>query len=246
MRGCRQAALAAVVLLVFVTPASAGHGSVDRKRVRFGHSAQGRPLRAIRLGDPHARRTVLVVGQIHGSEPAGRDVIRALRRLHRPLGNAQIWTVLTVNPDGNRAGVRTNAHGVDLNRNFSYGWSGTEPPGSGYYAGPSPFSEPESRAVRRLVQRIRPDLTVWFHQPWNAVLACGGRHRTESRFAQIAHMSVECRGEGLPGTATSWEEHSYRGTSAFVVEFHAGALTSAELRRATRATAHVAVKGAGP
>jgi protein MpaA len=186
----------------------------------------------------------LVVGEIHGNEPAGRDVVRALRHLGRGFRRVAVWTVLTVNPDGHRADVRGNAHGVDLNRNFSYRWSGSEPPGSGYYAGPSPFSEPESRAVRRLVRRIEPDLTVWFHQPWDAVLACGSHHRVESRFAQIAGMGVECRGEGLPGTATSWEEHHFPASNAFVVEFHSGTLSSSELRRATRATAHVAAKGA--
>ena len=76
------------------------------------------------------------------------------------------------------------------------------------------------------------------------MLACGSHHNVESRFAAIARMQVECRGDGLPGTATSWEERRFEGSSAFVVEFHSGALSSAELRRATRATAHVAAKGA--
>ena len=121
--------LSGAVLLAFATSAGAGHGGNERTRVRFGHSVQGRPLRAVRMGKPHARRTALVVGQIHGDEPVGREVIHALRHLDRGFKHAEVWTVLTVNPDGNRAGVRGNAHGVDINRNFSYHWSETEPPG---------------------------------------------------------------------------------------------------------------------
>ena len=165
-----------------------------RHHARIGHSVQARALTAVRLGNPNAKRTALIVGQIHGDEPVGREVIRALRHLHRGFHRVAIWTVLTVNPDGNRLDTRKNAHGVDLNRNFSYHWSNAQPPSSGYYGGPSPFSEPESRAVRRLAKRIRPNLTIWYHQPWNAVLACGGGHRIESRYAEIADMRVLCRG----------------------------------------------------
>jgi hypothetical protein len=160
--------------------------------------------------------------------------------------------------------TRKNAHGVDLNRNFSVGWSGSEPPSSGYYGGPHPFSEPESRAVRRLARRIHPNVSIWFHQPWNAVLACGHHHRLESRFAKIARMRTECRGNHLPGTVIDWENQckAVRGFApkaagkvaggdrksfcghAFVVEFHGGSLSAAEIRHAAHAAAHAAAKGA--
>lgn len=239
--------VAVLAALVVASPTLAadrvrGSASGGRHRLRFGHSVRGRPLVAVRQGDASARRTVLVVGQIHGNEPAGRDVIRALRHLHRDFGRVAVWTVIGVNPDGNRLGTRKNADGVDLNRNFSYRWSHAEPPSSGYYGGPEPFSEPETRAVRRLANRIHPDLTIWYHQPWNGVLACGGGHPIESRYAQVARMRVLCRGEGLPGTATSWEEHRFGGT-AFVVEFGAGPLTHSAAVRNARAAAHVAVHG---
>jgi murein peptide amidase A len=217
--------------------------SSNRLHVTFGHSVDGRRLVAVRLGNPDAKRTALVVGQIHGDEPAGRGVVQALRRLDRPFSSVAIWTVLSVNPDGNRLDTRKNAHGVDLNRNFSVGWSGSAPPSSGYYAGPHPFSEPETRAVRRLARRIRPNISIWFHQPWDAVLACGHRHRLESRFAHIARMRTECRGNHLPGTAIDWEDKRLGG-HAFVVEFHGGRLSASEIRHAAHATAHVAVKGA--
>ena len=207
----------------------------------FGRSVRGRPLVATEAGNPGAMRTALVVGQIHGDEPAGRKVVELLRHRRHGLGGVDLWTVKTVNPDGNRLDTRQNAHGVDLNRNFSYRWASVEPPGSRYYQGPHPFSEPESRAVRRLVRRIRPDVSIWYHQPWGAVLRdpCHGANRIQRRYARIARMPLSCRGAGLPGTAIDWENHR-AGGKAFVVELGPGKLPSSVARRNARAALRVA------
>ena len=127
-----------------------------------GHSVHGTPIQAVRTGASDAPRTVLVVGDVHGNERAGRAVIRLLRRTAPPAG-VQVWTVATANPDGERAGTRHNAHGVDLNRNFPDRWRpGAR--GDVFYPGPSVASEPETKAVQRLVRRLRPDVTVYYHQ----------------------------------------------------------------------------------
>lgn len=209
-------------------------------RLQFGRSVEGRALVARGLGDPAAARTALIVGEIHGDEPAGRTVIRRLR--HRPgrLRGVEAWTVSSLNPDGHHDGRRTNVHGVDLNRNFSVGWDGSEPPGSGYYAGSRPFSEPETRALRRLVRRLDPDVTIFYHQPWGAVLLpCSEPAPLQKRYAQIAGLPGDrCRGQRLPGTATRWMNG--RGGTAFVVELEAGALSRRTVRRHARAAARVA------
>jgi protein MpaA len=207
-------------------------------RILAGKSVQGRAIRALRLGDPDADRVGLVVGVIHGDERAGLRVTRALKRRWRELRGAQVWVVDAVNPDGLEAGTRKNARGVDLNRNFPYRWSSAEPPSSGYYGGPRPFSEPESRAVRALVTRIEPDVSIWYHQPWGAVLACKGRPRVAARYAKLTGMATSCRGKGLPGTAISWQKHRFPGTNAFVVEFGHRKIR----RRAARRNAWAAVK----
>ena len=87
------------------------------------------------------------------------------------------------------------------------------PPSSGEYPGPRPFSEPESRAVRRLVKRVRPRVTIWYHQPWGQVLLpCHGPAQAQRRYARIAHLPTKrCRGQRLPGTATRWQNHRCRG-----------------------------------
>jgi hypothetical protein len=216
------------------------------KRLTFGDSVRGTKLRAIRLGDPDATRKALVVGSIHGNEAEGQEIVRMLRRSHRDTPAVQLWVVKTVNPDGVDGGTRKNARGVDLNRNFSYRWRGAVPASSGYYPGPHPFSEPETRAVRRLARRLKPRVTIWYHQPWGQVLLpCHGPARVQKRYARIARLPVErCRGQRLHGTATSWQNHRLPGR-AFVVELPGGELRNSAARRHARAAAKVARSGAG-
>ena len=235
---------ATVALLAGLGDAAPASGAL--KRITFGDSAGGMKLRAVRLGDPDARRKALVVGSIHGDESEGHEIVRRLRRSHRNTPAVQLWVVTSVNPDGVQAGTRRNARGVDLNRNFSYRWRGGVPPSSGYYPGPHPFSEPESRAVRRLARRIKPRVTIWYHQPWGQVLApCRGPARKQKRYARLANLPLKrCRGQRLRGTATSWQNHRLPGT-AFVVELPGGELPSSAARRHARAAAKVARSGAG-
>ncbi|HWC26879.1 MAG TPA: DUF2817 domain-containing protein, partial [Solirubrobacteraceae bacterium] len=201
---------------------------------------EGRPIAARRIGRRAGARRVLVVGAIHGDEGAGRAVVRALARAGAP-GGAELWLVSTVNPDGSRRRTRTNARGVDLNRNFPHGWRRSAP-GRGDHGGPRPLSEPETRAVRRLILRVRPRLTIWFHQPWGQVLApCRGPAPLQRRYATVARLPLKrCRGSDLPGTATRWQMHALPATTAFVVELRAGRLSAAAVRRHVRAVRAVA------
>ncbi len=81
----------------------------------LGYSVRHRPVTAVALGDPDSPRRVLVVGCIHGSEPAGIAIATALAR-GSPPAQADLWIVPDLNPDGVAAGTRQNARGVDLNR----------------------------------------------------------------------------------------------------------------------------------
>ena len=201
---------------------------VSATSLLFGHSAQGRPLEATRVGEGPVK--VLVVGSIHGDETAGQAVIRRLRRARPPQGT-ELWLVESVNPDGVVRGTRQNARGVDLNRNFARRWRRGGSPFQTYFPGPRAFSEPEAHAVRRLVRRLRPDVTVWYHQQLRLVHLTPGADR--------ALVRGYARRVGLPartlppyrGTATSWQNHTFGHTSAFVVELPAGRLDAAAVRR---------------
>jgi N-acetylmuramoyl-L-alanine amidase len=195
-----------------------------------GHSAQGRPVHAVHQGDPDAPRTVLVVGSIHGNETAGHAVIRQIRRMRPPAGT-QVYTVRSANPDGVRRKTRQNARGVDLNRNFPHRWRAAGHPFDTYFPGPSAASEPETRAMRSLIRKTRPEVTIWFHQHMRLVVQTPGASKPLiNRYARRVGLPVRT----LPnyrGTATSWSNATYPGTSAFVVELAAGSLTPSLARR---------------
>ena len=210
----------------------------------FGHSAQGRELVAHIDGEPGAHRRVLIVGSIHGNETQGHRVIRRLRRHYAGrLEGVALWTVMTVNPDGVAANTRGNAHSVDLNRNFSTNWKPI-PPSSGYYSGPKPFSEPETKAVRRFLRGIRPDVTIWYHQPFGRTLIpCDRRgRRVALRYARLSGLPADDCFPTPPGAATGWQDERL-DEKAFVVEFPAGRLSRGEVRRHARAVVEIAEPG---
>jgi protein MpaA len=90
------------------------------------------------------------------------------------------------------------------------------------------------------VRRIQPDLSIWYHQPWRAVLACHGSPQVAVEYAKLVGMSTSCRGAGLRGTAISWETHVIPGTSAFVVEMPPGKISGRSATRQARAALTVA------
>jgi beta-N-acetylhexosaminidase len=139
-----------------------------------------------------------------------------------------------LNPDGAAAGRRQNAHGVDLNRNFPFRWRRAGRPFDTFYSGRRPLSEPESSALARLVRRIRPDVSVWYHQHLRLVTGQGGDARVRRRYARLTGLPVR-RLPAYRGTVVSWENHRLPGTTAFVVELPAGRLTKAAAKRHARA-----------
>jgi protein MpaA len=223
------------------TPAAVRFEVVPRREV-IGHSVDGRPIVVRRWGDPWRERSMLVVGNIHGNEQQGiRVVDRISGHIGRSLHGVDLWTIETVNPDGLAANTRGNAHGVDLNRNFPYGWRSI-PPSSGYYSGPQALSEPESRAVKRFLQRVRPEISVWYHQPWGATLIpCNRSDDTALLYARLSGLGPrdDCNQSAYPGSVIRWQDHVL-GTIAFVVEFPAGSLSRAEVRRHTSAVLRIA------
>ncbi len=182
-------------------------------------------------GPSTAARRVLLVGVIHGNEQAGLAITRAERQSRVPPG-VQLWVVPELNPDGVAADTRQNAHGVDLNRNFPYRWQYYSDPT--YYSGPRPESEPETRAAMRLVNRIHPTVTITYHQHMDLVDESGGDRGIARRYAQVAGMRPTCL-TFLPGEETAWSNHTFPGTTSFVVELPAGPLGPAALARQLRA-----------
>jgi protein MpaA len=207
----------------------------------IGHSVEGRPIQPVALGAESAPHRVLVVGCIHGNETAGIPIVQKLIETGAPAGT-EIVAVTSVNPDGCARGTRQNAHDVDLNRNFPSNWSPIGRKGSLQWSGPRPLSEPESRYSVLLIDRLRPQITIWFHQHQGFVRAWGQSIPTARRFARLA--AYPYRSIRWPfGTASNWQNHRFPGTASFVVELPAGPVPAARIAVWVRAIRQIAVEG---
>ena len=189
----------------------------------------GAPLVAERIGDVGGRR-VLVIGVIHGDEDAGSAILDDLRSEPVPDG-VELWVVDSMNPDGQAAQVRQNANGVDLNRNFPDSWGPIGVPGDSEYAGTGPASEPETQAIVNLVDQLRPDITIWYHQDLFVISPAKGREgRIRQRYAELTNWPMGgISGGTYTGIAATWARHALADQDgvAFIVEL-GPTLSSAE------------------
>jgi murein peptide amidase A len=200
------------------------------RRLVLGYSVDRRPITAIERGDPDSSRRALIVGCIHGNEPAGIAIARVLATTAVPP-EVDLWVVPDLNPDGVAADTRVNADGVDLNRNFPYRWARLGAPGSIHYAGPRPLSEPESRILAKLLRSVRPTLGIWYHQALTVVDSSQGPLVAERRYAAATGLPLR-RLPDYPGSAVGFEDHLF-GPTAFVVELPGGMLTRTQVLRHT-------------
>jgi murein peptide amidase A len=229
-------ALIALGMAILATPGGQAQAHAPRHgpiRHVLGESAGGRTIVANEVGDPHAARKLLVVGCIHGTECAGLAIAEHLLRLRVPRG-LDLWILPDLNPDGYASGHRQNGHGVDLNRNFPSQWRAMGHPWDLEYPGPRPASEPETRIAMRLILRLRPRATIWYHQHQDLVRAWGPSIRVARTYARLVDLPFR-RLPWPAGTATNWQNHRLRGTSAFVVELPAGQPSDTETDRFARA-----------
>lgn len=188
-------------------------GRADERQM-IGHSVGGRPILDFEDSAPSPTLKVLVVGAIHGNEAAGMRITRRLIAADAPA-RTELLVVPTINPDGLAANTRGNAHGVDLNRNFPYCW---RPLGGGEYSGTAPLSEPETRAAYGLILREKPDLTIWFHQPFGLIDRPNGNPFAAHRFAGLINLPLVRLPGPYPGSASRWQNHHFKGSTAFVAE----------------------------
>jgi protein MpaA len=200
-----------------------------------GHSLRGRPIELLEVGDLSLPGRLLVFGCIHGDE-CGASALEPLRN-GCPDQYLHAYVVPNLDPDGSAAGSRLNGRGVDLNRNFPAGWRPIGGRGNLEYAGPRPFSEPETRLAARLIRRLQPRVTIWFHQHWGDgayVRAWGGSVPAGRRFAELAGIGLRLL-HWPAGTAPNWQNHRFPGTASFVVETPRGKLSESLRVRLTAA-----------
>ncbi len=161
----------------------------------IGNSVEGRPIEVFSFGN--GDKHLLFVGGIHGGYE-WNSVYLAYRFIDHIEENPSLITdnltvsiIPSANPDGlfkivgsgarftvedipdsDHSSGRFNANGVDLNRNFDCKWAPQSTwRGNIVSAGTSPFSEPESQAIRDFVLENSPDAVVFWHSQANAVYA---------------------------------------------------------------------------
>ena len=169
----------------------------------------------------------------------------------------EIWCVPLVNPDGNhmfvhesRFAIRKNEHdndddghadpfeGVDLNRNYPFGWGeigSSKKPMHKWYRGPAAGSEPETKAMMELAARERFAAAISFHtfgtEVFSSYVVETARDMkpdlSKTIAAEIAaaappqpnERSYKAGKTGYPvaGTDQDWHLHAH-GTIAYVLE----------------------------
>lgn len=146
----------------------------------FGQSAGGRDLLAYRYGT--GDQVIMLVGGIHAGFEANTVQLVTELKDHFSRSPRDILPPITLiivpslNPDGLTYGRqlrgRFNGNNVDLNRNWGCGWSE-----EAFFreqtvnAGAQAFSEPETRALGSLIQRVQPRAVLFYHAAANGVFA---------------------------------------------------------------------------
>jgi len=181
----------------------------------YGKSVLGAPLLYF-PAEVVSPQSGLVIAGTHGDETASVVALSCALRTLVP-GARRHHVILAVNPDGCQLGLRANANGVDLNRNFPadnwqtgetvYRWtSETTQRDVLLSTGVSAGCEPETSALCQLIAQLNPPWIVSFHEP----LACVEQATREPLAvwlaARLALPLVDSVGYATPGSFGSWCE----------------------------------------
>jgi predicted deacylase len=169
----------------------------------IGQSVEGRPIELVRFGEGPA--PVLVIAAIHGDEPTSKYVADHLIQMLADVPKVNAAVIPCANPDGLAADQRTNAYGVDLNRNFpAANWKKSHPGRTD--GGPAPASEPESAALVEVLRSLKPRLIISIH---SMETPCDNYDGPGQEIAELMsrhnHYPVRATiGYPTPGSLGSW------------------------------------------
>ena len=158
------------------------------------------------IGREASVNNVLIIGVFHGDEPQGKYLIEEYIERGRVTNKNNLLFIPCLNPDGLQNNTRTNANGVDLNRNFpTLNWgedtiaAGDNP--SNYYGGPSAASEIETQFLIDTIEKYAPKLILTLHAPYKIVNYDGPAEGVAKKISKIINYSVEASiGYPTPGS----------------------------------------------
>ena len=177
----------------------------------------------VRLRYKLSERGIVVAPLINpdGVEIARRGVIAAgkrcvlvgrIKRVEKRIFKAsRIW--------------QANANGVDLNHNFDAGWddlhareiaAGIVGPASTRYGGTTPFSQPETIAVKKLCERFQPSAFYAFHSQGEEIYYSYGGNTPKESLIMAEMLAAKCgysvcapEGLAVGGGAKDWFIEKY-------------------------------------
>ncbi len=170
----------------------------------IGYSWENRPIPTYISGSPQPGPIdTLIFAAIHGDEPESEVLASYFLREVAPLSFAykRVVIIPLLNPDGFQRKQRTNAYGVDLNRNFpTQDWAELGQ-NTIYYSGPSPASEPETQFLMTLLKNYPPLKILSIHTPYRVINYDGPAQTLANLMAtQNGYPVVEDIGYATPGS----------------------------------------------
>lgn len=141
----------------------------------------------IRLYGGKKNNHTLVIGVFHGDEPQGKFLIE--KYISENLDSPLLF-VPCLNPDGMAENKRTNANGIDLNRNFpTENWEYTAR--DEFFGGERPASEIETKFVMEVIEEYKPTLILTLHAPFKVVNYDGDAKEISKKISKIIKYPVE-------------------------------------------------------
>lgn len=139
---------------------------------------------------PEGSKTILLIGVVHGDEPQGKFLIENYLESARNPEKNKLLFIPCLNPDGYAQKTRTNASGVDLNRNFSTkNWEKTEQ--NEFFGGEAPSSEIETRFVEQIIEEYSPEVILTLHAPFKVVNFDGPAEEIATAISKIIDYPVQ-------------------------------------------------------
>ncbi len=153
------------------------------------------------------KNPTLIIGVFHGDEPQGKFLIDKYINSNPKIENKIFIPCL--NPDGMQRNTRTNANGVDLNRNFpTKNWGLNQGENAtcndcttAYYGGRTPASELETKFVVNIIEKYSPSLIITLHAPYKVVNYDGPAQVQAQKISNIIGYPIEASiGYPTPGS----------------------------------------------